>query len=163
MLLFVLLLPRARIESTTWLAVTWALQEMGTWIQRPLAGPDRRLEIPQARCRGVMQLQCCAPRRLHAFQTCCSPNDALGSGRDILESALVLASAAECVSADLSGEVFDMIYLPAGAFVENFELEWLWGASPQIEKSPRLSQVQPGEQSLEKALKRAILEKVLTC
>ena len=68
----------------------------------------------------------------------CSPNDALGSRRDILESDLVLASAAECVSADLSGEVFDMIYLPAGAFVENFELEWLWGASPQIEKFHRV-------------------------
>jgi len=44
-----------------------------------------------------------------------SSYDALTSGREILEPALVLASAADCLSADLSGEGFDMIWVPAEA------------------------------------------------
>ena len=118
-LCFLLFLLRARVESLRGGRSPQALPEMGSWVAKPLTGPDRRWRSLKRDAGASCNFHRCGADRFHAFQTSSAhliPSyDALTSGREILEPALVLASAADCLSADLSGEGFDMIWVPAEA------------------------------------------------
>jgi hypothetical protein len=74
------------------------------------------------------------------------------AGVEILESGLVMASAAECLTPDLPGKDFDTVSSasPAERCFENFELEWLSASARKLRNFLGVPQVQQENNSLER-------------